>query len=149
MPVSVTARAFLYLGRAGFSPQWLLRCRAQALGHESFSSWGSQALQRWLSSCDTQAWLLLSTWDLPGPGIKPVSPALAGRFLTTEPPGTLRMVLKHEHEPSGLPSPHTTRLALLLPHILPQLDRHPVPLFSCHDNSRGRILLRRYRSARI
>ena len=26
-------------------------------------------------------------WDLPGPGIKPVSPALAGRFLTTAPPG--------------------------------------------------------------
>ena len=26
-------------------------------------------------------------WDLPGPGLKPVSPALAGRFLTTAPPG--------------------------------------------------------------
>ena len=26
-------------------------------------------------------------WDLPGPGIKPMSPALAGRFLTTVPPG--------------------------------------------------------------
>ena len=26
-------------------------------------------------------------WDLPGPGLKSVSPALAGRFLTTEPPG--------------------------------------------------------------
>ena len=26
-------------------------------------------------------------WDLPGPGIKPVSPALAGRFFTTEPQG--------------------------------------------------------------
>ena len=25
--------------------------------------------------------------DLPNPGIKPVSPALAGRFFTTEPPG--------------------------------------------------------------
>ena len=25
--------------------------------------------------------------DLPNPGIEPVSPALAGRFLTTEPPG--------------------------------------------------------------
>ena len=28
-------------------------------------------------------------WDLPGPGIKPVSPALAGGFFTTEPPGKL------------------------------------------------------------
>ena len=26
-------------------------------------------------------------WDLPGPGLKPVSPALAGGFLTTAPPG--------------------------------------------------------------
>ena len=26
-------------------------------------------------------------WDLPGPGLEPVSPALAGGFLTTEPPG--------------------------------------------------------------
>ena len=26
-------------------------------------------------------------WDLPGPGLQPVSPALAGGFLTTAPPG--------------------------------------------------------------
>ena len=26
-------------------------------------------------------------WDLPGPRIEPVSPALAGGFLTTAPPG--------------------------------------------------------------
>ena len=26
-------------------------------------------------------------WDLPGPGLKPVSPALPGGFLTTVPPG--------------------------------------------------------------
>ena len=26
-------------------------------------------------------------WDLPGPGIEPVSPALAGGFLTTAPQG--------------------------------------------------------------
>ena len=28
-------------------------------------------------------------WDLPGPGIEPVSPELTGRFLTTGPPGKL------------------------------------------------------------
>ena len=28
-------------------------------------------------------------WDLPGPGLKPVSAALAGGFLTTAPPGKL------------------------------------------------------------
>ena len=26
-------------------------------------------------------------WDLPGPGLEPLSPALAGEFLTTVPPG--------------------------------------------------------------
>ena len=26
-------------------------------------------------------------WDLPGPGLEPVSPALVGGFLTTVPPG--------------------------------------------------------------
>ena len=31
--------------------------------------------------------LFPSLWDLLGPGIEPESPALAGRFFTTEPPG--------------------------------------------------------------
>ena len=31
-----------------------------------------------------------SPGDLPGPGIEPTSPALAGRFFTTEPPGKPR-----------------------------------------------------------
>ena len=37
------------------------------------------------SSCDTQAQLLHGTWDLPGPGIELMFPALAGGFLTTRP----------------------------------------------------------------
>ena len=40
-----------------------------------------------LSSCVSQAQLLRGTWDLPRPGLEPVSPALAGRFSTTAPPG--------------------------------------------------------------
>ena len=40
-----------------------------------------------LSSCGTQAWMFHSMWSLPGPGIEPVSPALAGGFLFTVPPG--------------------------------------------------------------
>ena len=31
--------------------------------------------------------MLHSMWDLPGPGLERVSPALAGGFLTTAPPG--------------------------------------------------------------
>ena len=40
-----------------------------------------------LSSCGSQAQLLCGVWDLPRPGLEPVSPALAGRFSTTAPPG--------------------------------------------------------------
>jgi len=58
----------------------------QQVEHE-LSSCGSQALEHRLNSCGTQAYLLLSMWDLPGPGIKPTSIALAGRFFSTEPPG--------------------------------------------------------------
>ena len=40
-----------------------------------------------LSSCGVWAYLLHGMRALPGPGVEPVSPALAGRFFTTEPPG--------------------------------------------------------------
>ena len=40
-----------------------------------------------LSSCGSQAQLLCGMWDLPRPGLEPMSPALAGGFLTTAPPG--------------------------------------------------------------
>ena len=40
-----------------------------------------------LSSCGSRAQLLRGMWDPPRPGIEPVYPALAGRFLTTVPPG--------------------------------------------------------------
>ena len=42
---------------------------------------------RRLSSCGSRAQLLRGMWDLPRPGPEPVSPALAGRFSTTAPPG--------------------------------------------------------------
>ena len=57
------------------------------------SSCGSRALERKLSSCGTRAQLLCGKWDLPGPGLEPVSPASAGGFLTTEPPGKSRILL--------------------------------------------------------
>ena len=42
---------------------------------------------RRLSNCGSRAQLLCGMWDLPRPGLEPVSPALAGRFSTTAPPG--------------------------------------------------------------
>ena len=42
---------------------------------------------RRLSNCGSRAQPLRGMWDLPRPGLEPVSPALAGRFATTAPPG--------------------------------------------------------------
>ena len=42
---------------------------------------------RRLSNCGSRAQPLRGMWDLPGPGLEPVSPALAGGFPTTAPPG--------------------------------------------------------------
>ena len=58
-------------------------------------------------------------WDLPGPGIEPVSPALAGRFLTTVPPG----------------KPKSPPLNLLLCDSAPLADTLPVP--SCSGRVGG------------
>ena len=65
---------------------WALGTRASVVVARGLSSCGSLALGLRLSSCGTRAQLLCSTWDLPGPGLEPVSPALAGGFLTTVPP---------------------------------------------------------------
>ena len=40
-----------------------------------------------LSNRGSRAQLLRGMWDLPGPGLEPVSSALAGGFSTTAPPG--------------------------------------------------------------
>ena len=42
---------------------------------------------RRLSSCGSRALLLRGMWDLPRPGLEPMSPALSGRLSTTAPPG--------------------------------------------------------------
>ena len=47
------------------------------------SSCGLRALECWLRG--TQVQLLHSMWNLPRPGIQPVSPVVAGRFLSTAP----------------------------------------------------------------
>ena len=42
---------------------------------------------RRLSNCGSRAQPPRGMWDLPRPGLKPMSPALAGRFSTTAQPG--------------------------------------------------------------
>jgi len=51
------------------------------------SSCSSRALEHRLSSCGKWTYLFLNMWDLSESGM---SPALVGRFFTTEPPGKLQ-----------------------------------------------------------
>ena len=51
---------------------------------------------RRLSNCGSRAQLLRRMWDLPRPGLEPASPALAGRFSTTAPPGKPQISFKSE-----------------------------------------------------
>ena len=66
----------------GFSLQWLLLLQSTGSRHT-----GSVVVAHGLSSCGARALLLHGMWDLPRPGLEPVSPALAGGFLTTVPLG--------------------------------------------------------------
>ena len=100
--VFVAGLAFLWLYRVGATLHCLAQaaccsgfcCRAPAPGYRAsvvvacgLSSCGSWELEHRLSSCGQWAELLHSMWDLPGSGIELQSPALVGRFFSTEPPG--------------------------------------------------------------
>ena len=52
-------------------------------GFSSRSTWA----QLWRMGLHRMLLLPCNMWNLPGPGIKPMSPSLAGRFLSTVPPG--------------------------------------------------------------
>ena len=66
-PLSIAARGPLTIAASLVAERRLQTCR--------------------LSNCGSRAQLLRGTWDLSRPGLEPVSPALAGRFSTTAPPG--------------------------------------------------------------
>ena len=72
------ARAFSSCGKWG--PLFIAVCGPLTVT-------ASLVAERRLSSCGSQAQLLRGMWDLPRPGLEPVSPSLAGRFSTTAPPG--------------------------------------------------------------
>ena len=57
-------------------------CREQALGVQA-----SVVAAHRLSSCGTWAYVPHYMWDLPGPGIESMSPALAGALKTSGRPG--------------------------------------------------------------
>ena len=77
------ARAFSSCGKRG--PLFIAVRGPLAIAAPPVAGHRLQTLR--LSSCGSRAQLLRGMWDLPGPGLEPVSPALAGRFSTTVPPG--------------------------------------------------------------
>ena len=77
-------------GLRGIPHQHVFSCGGRAPRHAASARvllWraGSEACR--ISTCGTWTQLLCDTWDLPRSGVKPVSPALAGGFSTTELPG--------------------------------------------------------------
>ena len=71
---SCSERGLIWLRCAGFLLCWLPLL------------WSMDSRCAGFSSCCAQVELPHGMWDLHGPGIKPMFPALAGRFLTTRPP---------------------------------------------------------------
>ena len=80
-------QGLLFVGLRGLLVAVASLVAEHGLQAHGLSSCGSQALECRLSSCGARAQLLCGMWDLPRPGLEPVSPALAGGFLTTAPPG--------------------------------------------------------------
>ena len=81
------ARAFSSCGKRG--PLFIAVCGPLTIAASLVAEHRLQT--RRLSSCGTRAQLLRGMWDLPRPGLEPMSSALAGRFSTTAPPGKPRM----------------------------------------------------------
>ena len=77
------ARAFSSCGKRG--PLFIAVHGPLTIAASLVAEHGLQT--RRLSSCGSRAQLLHGMWDLPRPGLEPVSPALAGRLSTTAPPG--------------------------------------------------------------
>ena len=65
--------------------------------HRPLTIAASLVAERRLSGCGSRAQLLRSMWDPPRPGLEPVTPALAGRFSTTAPPGKPEATIFKEH----------------------------------------------------
>ena len=83
----VASGGYSSLRCTGFLLRWLLLLQSTGSRRTGFSSCSSRALGCRLRSCGAKAYLLCGMWGLPRPGLEPVSPALAGRFLTAAPPG--------------------------------------------------------------
>ena len=91
-------RALSSLRCAGFSLQWCLVAEHRLWAHRFvlLQLSGLRVLEHvGSSSCGAETYLPQSMWNLPGPGIQPVSPQLADRFPATVPPGKPNSQLLH------------------------------------------------------
>ena len=88
------ARAFSSCGKRG--PLFITARRPLTIA--AFLVAEHRLQTRRLSNRGSWAQFLRSMGDLPGPGLEPVSPALAGRFSTTAPPGKPCYVFFDEDE---------------------------------------------------
>ena len=85
------ARAFSSCGKRG--PLFIAVCGPLTLAASLVAEHRLQTCtlgncgSRALGNCGSRVQLLRGMWDLPRPGLEPVSPALAGRLSTTAPPG--------------------------------------------------------------
>ena len=87
-PDSTLADVLALAEEKGHSTMAVILALSPSSGARGFQKlWLLGALEHRLHSCGSVAWIPRGTWDLPGPGTTPSSPALAGRFFTTEPPG--------------------------------------------------------------
>ena len=73
--LAAVSGGFSFLERAGFSLRWLVLLQ------------GTGSTARGLQLLWHMGFLVSRLVNPPGPGIKPMSPALAGGLLTTGPPG--------------------------------------------------------------
>ena len=80
------ARAFSSCGKRG--PLFIAVCGPLTVAASLAAEHRLQTPR--LSNCGSRAQLLCGTWDLPRPGLEPVSPALAGRVSTAAPLGELQ-----------------------------------------------------------
>ena len=112
----VVIRGYTLLRCSGFSLQWFLLLQSTGSKFAGFSSCGTQALSLW------------GMWDSPRPGIKCVSPALAGVFLTTICHCCSVAVVSDTLQPHGL-----QHARLPCPSLSPGVCSHSCPLsWWCH-----------------
>ena len=136
---------FLWLQLAGATLPYGVR----ASRWSGFSCWGAQFLEHRLSSCGPRGQLLWGMWDLPGPGIEPMSSALVGRFLSTRPPGKSQFLLnfvlfsiKHLSKWKEKPSSYLSIMLLLQPRVTNHAGLpRDIPVIALQVLSPGKFLI--------